>query len=375
MTMDAYAPSIDPKTYVLGKLVSALAEDAMFGLASGGGTPVLEGLGKRRGEAYSAILGGHRLNTMTGELDNWIVELTRAIAPIHPPAWMPMAEVIREKVTLEVGARGLRSLFSSKPSDKDVQRVKRLGTLAVRVLRAVFVADGELDQEERRTLAGLIASLGLPDADGQALFGEQPVPIEQLDVYGEIEPAVAKALLRGAWLGAAWDQIDPREEHVVRTLANKLAFPAMELEVLRSEAIQRVDMRRTAGLATVDAIRFVLSDRMPGHGVSLAANAGALMLPRRYRDEALAQVGHGAKVLLAKRYAALGTDERNTVLGMAWAAALYEDPSIARKALLRARHDRVAQDLGEDGAKSRHAIEEWMAEVLAPAAFPMGGAD
>ena len=42
-----------------------------------------------------------------------------------------MSEVLAEKVTLEVGARGLRSLFSSKPSDKDVQRVKRLGSLAL----------------------------------------------------------------------------------------------------------------------------------------------------------------------------------------------------------------------------------------------------
>jgi hypothetical protein len=285
---------------------------------------------------------------------------------------MPMADVIREKVTLEVGARGLRSLFSSKPSDKDVQRVKRLGTLAVRVLRAVFVADGPLDQEEARTVAGLIASLGLPDEIAQPLYAEAPVPVEQLDVYGDMEAAVAKALVRGAWLAAAWDQIDPREEHVVRVLANKLAIPAMDMEVMRNEAVQRIDMRRVAGLATVDAVRFVLSDRMPGHGVTLAAKAGTLMLPRRYRDEALAQIGHGAKVTLAKRYAQLSSDDRQTVLGIAWAAALYEDPSIARRALLRARHDRVAADHGEDGNKARHGVEDWVYDVLAPAAFPMG---
>jgi hypothetical protein len=372
MTMDAYAPAIDPKTMVLGRLVIALAEDAMFGLATGGGTDVLEGLGKRRGETYSAILAGHRVNTMSTELDNWMVELTRAVAPIFPPAWMPMAEVIREKVTLEVGARGLRSLFSSKPSDKDVQRVKRLGTLAVRVLRAVFVADGPLDAEETRTIAGVIASLGLADQDAQALYAEPPVPVEQLDVYGDIDPAIAKALLRGAWLAAAWDQIDPREEHVVRVLANKLAFAAMDLEVLRNDVVQRIDMRRLVGLATVDAVRFVLSDRMPGHGVTLAARACHLMVPRRYRDEALAQVAAGQKVMLARRYPHLSTDDRQAALGMTWAAAMYEDPSLARRALLRARHDRVAADLGEDGNKSRHAVEEWIAEVLAPAAYPMG---
>lgn len=373
MTMDdAYAATTDPKTLVLGRLVSTLAEDAMFGLSTGGGSDVLDGLGKRRGEAYSAILAGHRLNTMTTEFDNWVVELTRAVAPIFPPSWLPMAEVIREKVTLEVGARGLRSLFSSKPSEKDVQRVKRLGTLAVRVLRAVFVSDGALDDEESRTIAGVIASLGLPDADAQALYAEAPVAVEHLDVYGDIDAAIAKAVLRGAWLGAAWDQIDPREEHVVRVLANKLAFAAMDLEVLRNEAVQRIDTRRLAGLAAVDGIRFVLSDRMPGHGVTLAVKAGSLMLPRRYREEALAQVGAGAKVVLAKRYPQMGSDDKHTVLGMTWAAAMYEDPSLARRALLRARHDRVAADLGEDGSKSRHAIENWIADVLAPAAFPMG---
>lgn len=372
MTMDAYAPAVDVKTAALAKLVSTLAEDAIFGISCGGGTAVLEPLGKRRGEAYSAVLAGHRLNTLSGEFDNYVVEMIRAIAPIHPPAWMPMGEVLREKVTLEAGARGIRSLFSSKPSEKEVQRVKRLGTLAVRVLRAVFAADGALDTEETRTIAGVIASLGLPDADAQALFQEGPIPVEQLDVYGDIDPAVAKALLRSAWHASAWDQIDPREEHIVRVLGNKFAYPAMELEVLRNEAVARIDQRRIAGLATVDAVRFVLSDRMPGVGVSLAAKAGTLMLPRRYREEALAQIGHGTKVTLAKRYTSLSAEERAAVLGIAWAAGLYEDPSLARRALLRARHDRVAADVGDDGAKARAAIEEWFADVLAPAAFPMG---
>src|SRR5262249_23660990 len=157
MMVDAYAPMVDPKTAALGRLIGALAEDAMFGLATGGGVNVLEGLGRRRGEAYQAILAGHRLNTMSGELDHWLVQVTRAVAPIFPPVWMPMSDVLREKVTLEVGARGLRSLFSSKPSEKDTLRVKRLGTLATRVLRAVLFADGPLDTEELRTVASLVS--------------------------------------------------------------------------------------------------------------------------------------------------------------------------------------------------------------------------
>lgn len=372
MTMDAYAPSIDPKTYALGRLVSTLAEDGMFALACGGGGATLEGLGKRRGEAYAAILGGHRLNTMSMEFDPWVVEMSRAMAPIHSPAWMPMSEVIREKVTLEAGARGLRAIFSSKPSDKDVQRVKRLGTLAVRVLRAVSVADGPLDSEEARTVASVIASLGLPDADAQALYAELPVPVDQLDVYGDIEPPIAKALVRGAWLAAACDQLDPREEHVVRVLANKLGIPAMDMEVMRNDVVQRIEMRRMGGLAAIDAIRYILADRMPGHGITLAAKAGMLMIPRRYREEALAPIGHGARVVLAKRFVHLASDDKLMVLGVAWAAAMYDDPSLARRALLRARYDRVAADLGEDGSKARHPVDEWFSDVLAPAAWSMG---
>ncbi len=372
MVMDAYAPMVDPKTAALGRLIATLAEDAIFGLSTGGGTNVLEPLGRRRGEAYQAVIAGHRLNTMSGELDHWLVEMTRAIAPIHPPLWMPMGDVLREKVTLEAGARGLRSFFSSKPSDKDVLRVKRLGTLATRVLRAVYFADGPIDPEEQRAVAALVASLGLPDEDAQPLYQEAPIAVEQLDVYGDVEPSFAKALLRGAWLAAAWDSIDPREEHVIRVVANKLNFPAMDLEVIRNDIVQKIDVRRMAGQAVVDAIRFVLSDRMPGHGVTLAAKTGFIMLPKRYRDEVMAQVGHGSKVTLARRYTQLTPEDRQTVLGMTWAAALYEDPSVARRALLRARHDRVAQDLGEDGGKPRHAIDEWVNDVLAPAAFPMG---
>lgn len=371
MTLDAYAPMVDAKTAALGRLVSTLAEDAIFGLATGGGVGILEALARRRGEAYQAVIAGHRLNTMSQELDHWLVEMIRAAAPIYPPSWMPMGDVLREKVTLEAGPRGLRSLFSSKPSEKDVLRVKRLGTLATRVLRAVFAADGPLDPEETRTVASLVAALGLPEEHAQPLFAEQPIPAEQLDLYGDVEPAYAKALLRGAWLAAAWDSIDPREEHVIRVVANKLSFPAMDLEVIRNETVAKIDARRLAGAAAVDAIRFVLSDRMPGHGVTLAAKTGAMMIPRRYRDEVLAQVGHGAKVTLARRYTQLSSDDRDMVLGVAWAAALYEDPSVGRRALLRARHDRVAQDLGEDGFKLRHAIDEWVNDVLAPAAFPM----
>jgi tellurite resistance protein len=358
---------VDPETQTLSRLVATLAEDAIFALAASTDDPLslLEGLARRRAETYAAVVHGGRTARMVETFDAWVIEMARAMAPLSPPAWMPMGDVIAEKVTLEIGARGLRSLFSSKPSDKDVQRVKRLGTLAVRVLRAVFAADGNIDAEEARTIASLIVSLGLPDIDAAPLRTEEVVPVDRLDVYGEVEPNVARALVRGAWLAAAWDTIDPREEQVVRTLGKKLALSPEDVEAARADALARVDARRLAGLATVDYVRYILCDRFPGPGVPIAAHTGTLMLPRRYREEALAQVGHGAPVTLAGRYINLPGSDRAIVLGIVWAAALHDDPSLGRLALLRARYENVANDLAEYGSRSRQAVSSWIGEALA----------
>ena len=196
--------------------------------------------------------------------------------------------------------------------------------------------------------------------------------VEHLDVYGDVDPSVARALVRGAWLAAAWDTLDPREEHVVKTLAGKLSIPADDLEAARAEAMARVDARRLAGLATVDLLRYVLSDRVPGPGVPLAANAGTLLLPRRYREEALAQLGHGAPVTLARRYTNLPAEDRAMVLGIVWAAAIHDDPSMGRLALLRARYDKAADDLAEDGTRPRQTLSDWVGDVLANAVATMG---
>jgi hypothetical protein len=132
-----------------------------------------------------------------------------------------------------------------------------------------------------------------------------------------------------------------------------------------------VDGRRASGVAAVDAVRFVLSDRVPGYGAQLAVAVGNLTLPRRYRDEALAHLDHWSAVQLTGRHRDLSGAEKTRVLSLSWLAALFEDPSVSRRALLRARHDRVAADLGEEGKRARQELEQWLSDVLAPAAFPM----
>jgi tellurite resistance protein len=281
--------------------------------------------------------------------------------------------VLAEGVTLEIGARGLRGLFSSKPSEKDIQRVKQTGGFTVRTLRAVLASDGSLDAEEKRSLDAFIGALGLPAADTEAWQSEEVKSVAQMEVYGAADTALNRALIRSAWLAAAWDTLDPREEEVVRTLGSKLGMPAPELETHRTEALARVDGRRALGLAAVDAVRFVLSDRVPGYGAQLAVAVGNLTLPRRYRDEALANIGHWTAVQLTGRHRDLSGAEKTRVLSLSWLACLFEDPTVSRRALLRARHDRVAVDLGEDGKRVRQELEQWLSDVLAPAAFPMVG--
>jgi tellurite resistance protein len=358
----------DPTAEGLARLVATLAEDAIFAFASadpGEAAEALEGIAKRRADAYGAIARGQPAVSLADRFDEWVIEMARIATPLTPPSWLPMHEVLRQKVTLEVGARGLRSLFSSKPSEKDVQRVKRYGTLAVRALRAVLAADGPLDGEEKRTVAALVGALGLPAEDATALDREPPFDPAGLQVYGELEAPVARGVVRGVWLAAAWDAIDPREEDVIRAIAKKLAVPDAEVESARADAVKQVDARKGMGLAAVDGVRYVLWDRSPGEGVRLAAAVGTMLLPRRYREEALAAVAHGGPAVLAKRHAGLSGDGRATVLACTWAAVLHDDPSLARRAVLRARYERVAADLGEDGARARHVVEEWVGEVVA----------
>ena len=357
-------------TAALERLVRVLGEDAIFVLASGAHDPkeALEGLLQRRGIAYTAAVQGQPHTRMTSQFEAWEVDLTHAMAPVWPPSWMPMMDVVREKVTLEIGARGLRSLFSNKPSDKDVARVKRYGALAVRTLRAVLAADAPLDDEERTLVAAVIASLGLPEADAHALTSEGPLAPETFDIYGEVDRSIARAIVRGAWLAAAGDGIDPREEQAIRVVASKMGITNEEVEASRREAQERVEARSRTGSAAVDGVRFLLSDRTPGLGVQVGALVGSLMIPRRFRAEALASVGHGAPVTLAKRHGQLSTAERAAVLGVVWAAALIEGPSLARRALLQARWERFAADLGEDDPRPRELLERWWNDALASAA-------
>src|SRR5882672_10892331 len=104
----------------LVRALRSITEDGIFATAASGSSDddTLQALAKRRDARYESLgRGGAAVGPES--LAEWLPELCAAIAPVCPPDWMPMADVVRAGVSLEGGARGVRSLFTSKPSEKE----------------------------------------------------------------------------------------------------------------------------------------------------------------------------------------------------------------------------------------------------------------
>src|SRR5882724_3906707 len=104
--------SASPSKLELTQGLAVVTEDAMFGVAAAGhdDVDVLTGLGKRRADVYESAVRGKPVVPSTA-FREWMTTLCVAIAPIEPPAWMPMAQLVKGGVTALGGARGVRALF------------------------------------------------------------------------------------------------------------------------------------------------------------------------------------------------------------------------------------------------------------------------
>ena len=342
-----------------------LCDDAFFVIAS---TARLDGdmlrdFAQRRSPVLQAAARGAPSEHM-GPWDSWLLRLSAAIAPLSPPRWLAMADVIDEGVSLEHGARGMRSLFTNKPSEKDLARVQLLGGFAARALASVLAATGEFHPEARAQRGCFVASLGLSEAEQKELTSEEPVFAAALEVPEGLPPKVARAVLRGAFVAAMLEGTDPREEQAVLAIGKKLGLPAEEITVAHGEARQRMEAARAFGLPAVDAIRYVLEgDRMTSD--LLAVAAAKLTLPMSHRTAAMTAVGVVGKVVLAKKHV-VDRKVREAVLGLSWIAALRIDPSFVRRAELAMLHDHIAADLGDPdaGKSARHIVERFIDDEL-----------
>lgn len=324
-----------------------LCEDAFFAITASARLDLdtLQALARRRVKVIASAASDAAVVRMeAGEA--WLLPLCAAVAPIAAPLWMPMADTIAEGLSLEHGARGMRSLFTSKPSDKEVARVRTLGAFAVRALGAVLVSAGSFHAEARLLRDCFLASLGLPLDDQRMLREEAPGSAAALEIPSGVEPKLARAMVRGAFHAALLDGLDPREEAAVTAIAGKLGVATDDVSSAHLDARRLVDFARAFGNASVDAIRYVLQDNV-AESERLAIAAVRLALPVVHRHEAVATINVGGPVVLAKKHP-LEQRQRQAVLGLAWIAALCTDPSYVRRIELAARHNRIAADLGDE---------------------------
>lgn len=355
-----------PSRPSLSNALVVLCEDAFFGVTATRHLSAdnLRALARRR----SHLVGGLGPDVKSGLMpwwEQWVTGLCAAIAPIAPPHWLPTADAVDMGLSLEHGARGVRSLFTSKPSEKEVLRVRTTGALAVRVLGAVMSASGTFTGESALLRASAIASFGLPEEDQRTLHSEAPISADALEVYGEIEPKVARAIILGAFQAAMWDGLDPREEEAVLKISTKLNVPLEAVNDARAEAKQRIDRSKALGDATVDAIRYVLGDE-PQDAEKYAIAAARLTQPVVHRRDAITSINVGGAVTLGNKHK-LDRKEREAALALTWLAALSADPAFCRRVELLARHARVAADLGgeEAGFEARTVIERHLDAELA----------
>jgi len=361
---------VEPTTS-LGEALRVVTEDSLFVLAGSARANLdsLRVVARRRSDRYQEVARGTS-RTQPSAFVEWVRELCSAVAPVAPPSWMPMAEVIEAGVSLEGGARGLRSLFTSKPSEKEVERVMRLGNFALRALTAVLGSDGAITEDEALIRQALLASLGLADGHVRMLTAEPPMAVEALEIPEDLDTKFVRLIVRGAWLAAARDGFDPREEEAVQALARRLRALAADIETTRAEAQQALTTRKAVGVAAIDALRFLLTE--PAQR-PLLEGVVRLWLPPSDIDEPLAAIAQNAPITFAQRHR-LDREGKRLVLYAAWLAALHSNPTIAQRAELIAKHETIASDLdaGAIGGEAREELDAFVeGELLAAMGRPV----
>jgi hypothetical protein len=356
--MVAAAPPPKPD---LAAVLSHLCEDAFFTVAGSVRLDVdaLRAVATKRAPVLVAAAHA-RPSPGLDAWDPWILALCGILAPIAPPRWVPLADAIEAGLSLEHGARGVRSLFTSKPSDKDVARVRALGGMAVRAVTSVLAAAGPPNAEALLLRGALIVSLGLPEHDRAELDAELPIHAEGLVLPGDLDGKLARSIVRAGFYVARVDGTHPNEEQAVIAIARKLGLTTEEVNQAREEARALIDAAKDFGEACVDGIRWLLE----GDGAEsdrFAVAAARLTLSAIQRHDAITAINVGSPVLLGRRHR-LDRKQREAALGLAWLAAVHANPTYLRRAELVGRHDKLAADLGDeaDGAAIRAVLDRWV---------------
>ncbi|MCC6645613.1 MAG: hypothetical protein IT374_08590 [Polyangiaceae bacterium] len=349
-------------TQPLAHALDLLATEVAFAtLASEKADPEVWGeLASRREEAHRAAVAG--APALVGQ-EAIAVALSRALAPTHAPRFLPMHE-LADAVGLAGGARGLKSLFTSKPSDKDLARVRAIASGAMSVAASSMAANGALTVDERSTLRAAAACFGLSAEDEALIAGVPALPADTAPVPAEIDAKSARAIVRGAWLAAIQDGLDVPDEGAVALLANRMGIAMEETGAIGADVKKLGDARHALAKAAVQATTLVARDDLP-RVAEVCELVAWLGVPSPYRAAVLAPLATGATPEVSEK--AADKHARGAALAIAWAAALRGDPPFTRRAVLAARHDHAAKSLGaeDDGARVRELVDRHVERALA----------
>lgn len=358
----------------LRAVLRVASEDALFAIL-GTGPKLLDFMARKRAPAHEAFARGDATSFPSlsyGGWDPWMRALCRITAGSAAPWYLPMREAVDDGLTLEQEPTGLRALISLGHASH-VERVRREGTMTVRVLRAVATSDGALGDDERQSIELLLAAMGLPEADTRVLLAEPAMPIASIEVPGGLDPKLARAIVAGAWESAMADGLEEAERSAILAVGARLGVDPQTVEQLGQVAAKAVEAQMVVGAATTDAIRYVLATLSDEHTRPLVRVCLILATPPRARAEALRALDRASTPL--KQPHALDKATRAAVLAAAWAAVQAFDPSATLRARTLARHERLANDMGSErlGREAREVVDEYVAGVLSKAVLVAGG--
>ena len=368
---DAYAPSIDPVQEALSRLVSAASEECIFGLAAalGNSNDALEDLVKRRKDAHQLVVTAQNTPRMLDAFDAWVVEMARAMAPICPPSWMPMAEVLAR----EGHARGRRA----RPSLALLVQAERQGRPAreaPRLARGARAARGARVRRAARRRGGAhhrrAHRVARPPGRGRSAAlrrGARRRSSASTSTARSTAPSRARcSAARGSpRRGTASTRARSTSSACSRPSS---AHPSIDVEVHAQR--RHRPRRRAANRGPRGGRRHPLRPRRshaPGYGVQLAAlrrHAHApAALPRRGAAPSRARRARRARASATRGSAA---PRRRACSASRGRRRSCEDPTSRAWRALRARHDRVAAGSRRADAKdARRPVDDMLTMSLA----------
>ena len=341
MTLDeyaAYAPEVDPAQAALSKLVAMTCEEAIFGLSAalGNAHDALEDLVKRRKDAHQAALAGQvHVPRMIDSFDGWVVEMTRAIAPICPPSWMPMSEVIaregdargrRARPPLALLVEAERQGRAAREAPRHARRARPSRGASPRTVRSTAKRRARSRRSSRRSACPTpTRSRSTPRRRSRSSSSTSTAKSTARSRARSF--AARGSPRRGTRSIRAKSTSSARSRRSSRPASSTSSTCATKPSRASTRGAWRAS-RRSTPFASCSPIACPASASRSPRSRARSCSRAAIAKKRS------AKSATARRSCSAQRYKGISGAEKASAIGIAWAAALFEDPSIARQAIL-----------------------------------------